>query len=346
MSVEQAKSGAQKSPLKGSLANEKYNVGWICAVYKEYVAASAFLDEEHEGPTYVAEHDNNCYTLGKMSGHDVVIAAMPDGEYGAASAASVARDMLYTFPNIRISLMVGIGGGAPSIKHDIRLGDIVVSSPRDGHGGVFQYDFGKTIQGQKFQETKLLSQPPAVLRAAVTSLRGYYEIHGHRIQEDIAATLDRRPRMRRNFGKPDTSTDRLYIPEAIHPFQNEANCVAACGDDALVPRPARQDYEDDLMIHYGLVASGNLLLKDALLRDRLIQDKDVLCFEMEAAGLMNHFPCLVIRGICDYSDSHKNDAWQGYAAMVAAAYAKDLLKRIPLNKVEAEKRLSEIVYAG
>jgi hypothetical protein len=37
----------------------------------------------------------------------------------------------------RISLMVAIGGGAP-MKHDIRLGDVVVSAPRDGSGGVFQ----------------------------------------------------------------------------------------------------------------------------------------------------------------------------------------------------------------
>ena len=57
---------------------------------------------------------------------------------------------------------------------------------------------------------------------------------------------------------------------------------------------------------------------------------------------MNHFPCLVIRGICDYSDSHKNKEWQGYAAMAAAAYAKDLLYRMLPNKVEAEKRVGEI----
>lgn len=60
---------------------------------------------------------------------------------------------------------------------------------------------------------------------------------------------------------------------------------------------------------------------------------------MEAAGLTNHFPCLVIRGICDYSDSHKNKEWQGYAAMMAASYTKDLLYQIPLNKLEAEKRI-------
>ena len=84
-------------------------------------------------------------------------------------------------------------------------------------------------------------------------------------------------------------------------------------------------------------------MKDALVRDALAKEKDVLCFEMEAAGLMNHFPCLVIRGICDYSDSHKNKEWQGYAAMAAAAYTKDLLCRIPPNKVEAENRISDLL---
>jgi hypothetical protein len=75
---------------------------------------------------------------------------LPDGEYGTASAAGVARDMLSSFPSVRLGLMVGIGGGAPNSKHDIRLGDIVVSAPRNGKGGVFQYDFGKTIQDQSF----------------------------------------------------------------------------------------------------------------------------------------------------------------------------------------------------
>ena len=84
-------------------------------------------------------------------------------------------------------------------------------------------------------------------------------------------------------------------------------------------------------------------MKDASVRDRLAAEKDVLCFEMEAAGLMNHFPCLVIRGICDYSDSHKNKEWQGYAAMAAAAYAKDLLCRIPPNRIDAEKKIVDIL---
>src|SRR2546430_15775439 len=120
-----------------------YTVGWICALSTEYVAAQAFLDEKHEGPEHVSPNDNNDYTLGKVEKHNVVIAVLPDGEYGISSAASVARDMLHSFPNIRIGLMVDIGGGAPSPKHDIRLGDIVVSVAGNGNGGLFQYDFGK-----------------------------------------------------------------------------------------------------------------------------------------------------------------------------------------------------------
>jgi hypothetical protein len=154
------------------MSNPKnYTVGWICAISTEYVAARAFLDEKHEGPEYVSPNDNNDYTLGKVGKHNVVIAVLPDGEYGTASAAIVARDMLHSFQNVRIGMMVGIGGGAPTRQHDIRLGDIVVSAPRNGKGGVFQYDFGKTIQDQSFQNTGFLNQPPTVLRAAVNGLK-------------------------------------------------------------------------------------------------------------------------------------------------------------------------------
>ena len=124
-------------------SNDEYTVGWICAIRIEYLAAQLCLDEEHQRPEYVSRHDNNDYTLGRVGKHNVVIAVLPDGEYGTSSAASVARDMLHNFPNVRIGLMVGIGGGAPSRKHDVRLGDIVVSAPCNGKGGVTQYDFGK-----------------------------------------------------------------------------------------------------------------------------------------------------------------------------------------------------------
>lgn len=134
-----------------------YTVGWICAITTELVAAQSFLDEEHDDAQSAATNDNNNYVRGKIGNHNVVIAVLPHGEYGTTSAATVARDMLRSFPNVRIGLMVGIGGGAPSPRHDIRLGDVVVSSRNGDKGGVFQYDFGKTIQNQSFQETGFLN---------------------------------------------------------------------------------------------------------------------------------------------------------------------------------------------
>ncbi|KAL0937045.1 uncharacterized protein CTRU02_209261 [Colletotrichum truncatum] len=323
----------------------KYTVGWICALPTEFDAAQAFLDEEHDDQPAVAQNDNNNYALGRIGNHNVVIAVLPDGEYGTSAAAAVARDMLHSFPNVRIGLMVGIGGGAPT-KHDIRLGDVVVSSRDGGKGGVFQYDFGKAIQNQDipFEHTDFLDQPPTVLRTAVSALKSRYKRKGHQLNTAIDKALDRWPRLREEYSRPPLESDRLYRSEIIHPNSPEG-CDAICGDDPtyLVGRNKRGEHSDDPAIHYGLIASANQLMKDASIRDKLATEKGVLCFEMEAAGLMNHFPCLVIRGICDYSDSHKNKQWQGFAAMTAAAYATDLLRQIPPNKVEAERRIADVL---
>jgi nucleoside phosphorylase len=341
-----------KSVLEDSshltLPNESYTVGWICAITTEYVAAQAFLDEKHGRPEYQHVRDNNDYTLGEIGKHNVVIAVLPEGEYGSTSAVGVAKDMLHSFPNIRIGLMVGVGGGAPSPKHDIRLGDIVVSAPRNGKSGVFQYDFGKTIQNQSFQTTGFLNQPPTFLRTAVSGLKAHYESDGHQFDETINRILEAKPKLRKKYRRPRPEDDRLYKSTVKHPLNNEEDCAVVCGDDPsnLKQRQDRTDDDDNPSIHYGQVASANQLMKNALLRDKLAENNDVLCFEMEASGLMNQFPCIVIRGICDYSDTHKNKKWQGYAAMAAAAYAKDILCRIPPNKIKAEKTISEVLESG
>ncbi|KAL3484771.1 purine and uridine phosphorylase [Aspergillus germanicus] len=324
---------------------KEYTVGWICAIRTEFTAAQAFLDEKHQIPEALSPADNNAYTVGMIGKHKVVIAVLPDGEYGISSAAGVARDMLHSFPNIKIGLMVGIGGGAPSPKHDIRLGDIVVSATRGGKGGVLQYDFGKAKQNQDFETTGVLNQPPTCLRTALSALQSDYESDGHQLEESVNRVLAKKPRLQKKYKRPDPDSDRLYKSEFVHPLDNEANCAVACGDGLshLIMRHERAEDEDNPAIHYGLIASSNQLMKDASIRDRLAAQRDVLCFEMEAAGLVNHFPCLVIRGICDYADSHKNKEWQGYAAMVAAAYTKDLLHRIPPNRIEAEKKIGDVL---
>ncbi|KAM0433480.1 hypothetical protein ACHAPT_004360 [Fusarium lateritium] len=322
-----------------------YTVGWVCALTCEYVAAQEFLDEEHDPPDSLQPNDSNDYTLGRIGRHKVVVAVLPDGEYGTATAASVATSMLNSFPNIRIGLMVGIGGGAPSPTNDIRLGDIVVSAPREAngvtYGGVFEYDFGKTIQDQAFQETRFLNQPPTTLRAAVRGLQAQYARKGHQLGQAVSDVLGKNSMLQHDYSRPHPSTDVLFRSEFTH---DSRGCAEFCAKDPskLVPRRPRTVYHETPAIHYGIIASANQLMKNAITRDRLAKERNVLCFEMEAAGLMNDFPCLVIRGICDYSDSHKNKAWQGYAAMVAAAYAKDLLNRIIPSRIENEQRISEL----
>ncbi|KAK7222197.1 hypothetical protein V2G26_010200 [Clonostachys chloroleuca] len=328
---------------KRTLSVNDYTVVWMCAISTEYVAARVFLDEQHEGPEVISLHDDHHYTLGRIHNHNIVIAVLPQGEYGTSSATGGIRDIIESFPNIRIALMVGIGGGAPSPQRDIRLGDIVVGTG-NGTSGVLQYDFGKAIQFQSFPHTGFLNAPPRPLQAALSILKAQYEHKGHQLYETINYILKEKPRLQRNYKRPDLSSDRLYQSRIIHPPTGKASCSAVCGDDPsnLILRQARGEDEANPAIHYGLIASGNQLMKDASVRDKLAAEKGVLCFEMEAAGLMNSFPCLVIRGICDYADSHRNKEWQGYAAMTAAAYTKDLLSHIPPARVEAEMKILDL----
>ena len=82
-------------------------------------------------------NNNNDYTLGKVGKYNVVIAVLPNREYSLFFIVSIASNIQHSFPNVRIGLIVGIGGGALSRKHNICLGDIIINTPHDGKGGVF-----------------------------------------------------------------------------------------------------------------------------------------------------------------------------------------------------------------
>jgi hypothetical protein len=208
---------------------EGYTVGWICALSTETVAAREFLDEEHPTLNYQHPQDNNSYTLGRVGKHNVVIAVLPNGQYGISSAAGVVKDMLHSFQKIRICLMVGVGGGAPSGKHDMRLGDIVVSTPGNGHSGVLQY--GKAMQNEGFKITGALNNPPAILLTAVNALKARYEADGHNIEELIDQIFRRKTRLQRKYRRPKPESDRLYVPILVHPSDGNKGCATACGDD-------------------------------------------------------------------------------------------------------------------
>lgn len=140
-----------------TFTNDDYTVAWICALPLEMAAAKTMLDEIHNSLDQ-PRTDHNAYTLGRLSHHNVVIASLPSDIYGTTSAATVLSHMLQTFPSLRFGLMVGIGGGVPSKKVDIRLGDVVVSMPTATSGGVVQYDYGKALSG-RFQRIGLLNKP-------------------------------------------------------------------------------------------------------------------------------------------------------------------------------------------
>jgi nucleoside phosphorylase len=137
-----------------------------------------------------------------------------------------------------------------------------------------------------------------------------------------------KPRLRAKFTYQGAEHDQLY--EAEYDHVGGVTCEQ-CDKRRLVKRPPRET--SDVVIHYGTIASGNQVMRHGATRDRLAREFGVLCFEMEAAGLMNDFPCVVVRGICDYADSHKNKRWQEYAAVTAAAYAKEILSIVQRDRL-------------
>ncbi|KAM0255037.1 hypothetical protein ACHAQJ_006185 [Trichoderma viride] len=311
---------------------EEYYVGWVCALPIELAAAELMLDEEHPHLEQAA-NDTNLYTFGRIGDHNVVIACLPAGQMGTNSAAAVAMQMKSQFPSLRFGLMVGIGGGVPSEDVDIRLGDVIVSSPQHGHGGVVQYDFGKSTPNG-FTRTGFLNTPPTILLNAVSRVQAKYARGRSELPKHLAA-LEKLPAFQRN----KAGTDTLYKADYNH--EGGPTC-ARCRSNMVVDREPRDSGE--VIVHYGTIASGNQVMREGATRDEVSSlFGGVLCFEMEAAGLMNCFPSLAIRGICDYSDSHKSKRWQAYAAGTAAAYAKDLLSAIPATQVTASSTIEEAV---
>ncbi|KAL4737689.1 Pfs, NACHT and ankyrin domain protein [Aspergillus similis] len=331
---------------------DSYAIAWIAPRSIERAAAKAMLDEEHAAPTGFTRHqtDANVYTWGRLGEHNIVIASLAFEVHGTTSAATMASSLLASLPSIRVGLLVGIGSGIarPDQDHDIRLGDVVVSQPCGTMGGVCQYDLIKAKSGDKRERKGFLGRPPQVLLNALTSIQADHELNDSKVPSFLQEMLEKNPKM----GKRSKQSPG-YVH---HGFDNDRLFKASCDH---VPGPdcrgcdradeVQRDPRDttDPSIHYGTIASGNTIVKDAAMRDRIAADvgEDCICIEMEAAGLMNHFPCLVIRGIWNYADSHENDRWQRYASATAAAYAKELLAYVPGAEVQETKRALELLQS-
>jgi nucleoside phosphorylase len=151
---------------------------------------------------------------------------------------------------------------------------------------------------------------------------------------------------------PGRSEDKLFHPEYLHKHHDPSDCasqVSAKSEDSvcdqafekscdtlkcsqqasnLVSR-LRPEQRLQPVVHFGLVASGDKVVRSGGDRDDIARRDGVIAFEMEGAGMweeLRHASCLVVKSICDYADSHKNKLFQGYAAAVAAATAKALLQ--------------------
>ncbi|KAL2809368.1 hypothetical protein BJX63DRAFT_435237 [Aspergillus granulosus] len=301
-----------------SARHDHYTIAWICALYIEMAAARAMLDDIHE-PVPKHADDSNTYVLGSIKQHNVVIVCLPHGQYGTNNAAIVATNMLRTFKTIRVCLMVGIGGGVPS-RADVRLGDVVVGTR------VMQCDLGKLVRDGQLLRTAIPRIPHLSLSTAVSALRSKHELSPSRISDILRQMLGGQPA----FGRPDLA-DRLFC--ATYDHKSVTPGCDGCDQSKLLARSPRR--ADQIMIHYGAIASGNQVMRSGTTRDDVARQLDVICFEMETAGLIDILPCIPIRGICDYSDSHKSKEWQRYAAATAAAYAREFLDELPVTEAHA-----------
>ncbi|OPB45737.1 hypothetical protein A0O28_0093040 [Trichoderma guizhouense] len=342
-------------------SHRDYTIGWICALRKEQTAATAMLDVIHDDlPNH--PNDPNAYTLGYIGKHNIAIAYLPEGRYGNNAAATAAAHMVSAFPSLKFGLMVGIGGGIPSNK--IRLGDVVVSKPDSCFPGVVQWDLGKIEQGGTVEHTGSLNNPPTTLLTSLAKLGTKREMEGSQIPNLLAAMGEKWPNLVAKYTRSEPLRDVLFADDYTHArgpaTDDSVKGTQTCDTETEEGEDEDEDVNDcrfcdftqarkrkprATRIHYGLIASGDMVIKDAQFRNQLNErfGNNILCVEMEAAGLMNDFPCLVIRGICDYADSHKNKAWQEYAAAVAAAFAKELLLVVPAHAVEQMDTITSIL---
>jgi len=307
------------------------------------------FDEEYEEPPEnfkKSRGDPNAYSWGKIGKHYVVVAALPSGEYGLTATATVAQGLHQSLPHIRIGLLVGIGAGVREVVdksgktvklRDIRLGDIAVSSPEGTSGGVIQFDSVKArlVDGKEILERRgMLNDTPFPLRTALAKLQAGHMRKGSKVAGIISRALEKNSSMQADFRNPGVKW----------PDSQKKTDVYHARDGSAITSEVREIPK----VHYGTIASSNTLEKSARHRDAVLtrlrnENIDPVCFEMEAAGLMNNFPCLVIRGICDYGDEHKNDDWQNYAAVTAAAYGKELLERVDVGEIQEVPEIGKLV---
>lgn len=326
---------------KKRLRPQDYTIGWLCALaWSEQVAAIKMLDEKHQ-ELPKPPRDHNTYTYGSIGSHNIVIVCMPLGQPGTISASRMADLLATSFPNMKLYLFVGIGGGIPcnppdpDPDQDIHLGDVVVGVDKTpGFPGIVQHDY---IRDQGEGDRGLLGifdKPHLELLTALGMLFTNYEMGESKPHEHLARLTG----LRSDFSRPPLGGDKLYRSTYQH-VGGPTDCDQCSSDQLVVrverPSPSMQEQTTPEpresvppipVFHQGQILSGNSVIKNVRKRDELRERyPHARCIEMEAAGVVDQTRCLVIRGIADYADSHMNGMWQPYAAGTAAAFARELL---------------------
>ncbi|KAJ5155417.1 hypothetical protein N7492_008220 [Penicillium capsulatum] len=210
-------------------------------------------------------------------------------EQGLAASGGIVTEVKRDLPKLQFGLLVGIAGGIPSAAHDIQLGDVAVAVPENDCPGVVGYDLGKEREDGHFELKHWQNSTDPMLRSAIGIVRA------------------------RN---PERFKRHLEVVESRTEFRRPNLDLS----DLTSARPR---------VHYGIILSGNTVIKSKAKRDQLRSQYGGIAVEMEAAGMMTRLPVAVIRGISDFADASKNKEWQPYAAITAAAYAKEVLLSLP-----------------
>jgi nucleoside phosphorylase len=313
---------AKEKAMSDPLRNKKATIGIITALPKECAAVRLMLENLTHW-TASGEGGGRRYFIGEIpaSGggvHTVAVALLLDT--GNNSAAIRATQLLCHFPNVQHLIMCGIAGGVPKPgkpEHDVRLGDIVVSN----RNGVVQYDFGKEELGGA-KEHRYPPRPPGPeLLEAVQHIQ-------------TEETLRIRPweafLVRAN-----------QMEDATRPADN----IDARGEPINYPQDPKRK-EGLPRVFHATIAAANNLLKNPAHRDYLGEKFGVKAVEMEGSGVadaawVDRAGYLVVRGVCDYCDENKGDAWQGTAAISAASYVRALIESMPPETTYREKSPGE-----
>ncbi|KAK6526022.1 hypothetical protein TWF281_011063 [Arthrobotrys megalospora] len=317
-------------------------VAIVCALPLEADAVQALFDEIYEDGdrTHQKQYgDQNIYTIGRIGGENIVLCHLPG--MGVPSAARAAANLSVSYPRIRLILIVGICGAIPFLpkEEEIILGDIIISD------SVVKYDHGRQYPDgyeRKAGGEETLGPPNPQLQGLLKKLRT--RTTKEHFQEEIARILQMLQGVRGSeYQYPGAASDILFPAAYPHkdyrrgPF---AHCICSkctttsnsicsairkkdcntlgCGGGKI---KRKRLIEDTILpsVHIGKIASADTVMKSGEHRDELAREEGVIGFEMEGAGVWGTLPCVVIKGVCDYADSHKNKLWQPYAAATAAA---------------------------